>query len=45
MQPVYDALNFSWRTFTIQPLEIGITGALVIVGVVVALLFKPKRSG
>lgn len=38
LEPVYSALGFSWRTFTIQPLEIEITLALVIVGMVVAVI-------
>jgi hypothetical protein len=37
LEPVYQALDFSWRTFTIQPLEIEITLGLVIVGIVVGL--------
>lgn len=47
LQPLYDALNFSWRTFTIQPIEIGITLTLVIIGIAVALfaLFRERVTG
>lgn len=41
LEPLYAAMNFSWRTFTIQPLEIGITAALILIGAVATfLLFR-----
>jgi hypothetical protein len=40
MEPVYNALNFSWATFTIQALEIEITGVLVLVGILLVLVLK-----
>lgn len=45
LQPVYKALNFTWRTFTIQPLEIGITMALVIVGLIIVVVAAIRRHG
>jgi len=38
MQPVYQATGFSWQTFLIQPVDIELTLALVVVGVVIALV-------
>jgi hypothetical protein len=38
LEPVYTALNFSWYKFSLQPVDIEITLALVVVGVVVALV-------
>ncbi len=38
LEPVYSAMGFSWSTFLVQPLDIEITLALVVVGVVVALV-------
>jgi hypothetical protein len=43
LEPVYNMLNFSWNTFLVQPLDIGVTLGLVIVGVLIALLF-PSRA-
>jgi hypothetical protein len=37
-QPIYSALNFSWSTFTVQAITIEITAAVVVVGIVVALI-------
>lgn len=45
LQPVYKALNFTWRTFTIQPLEIGTTMALVIVGLIIVVVAAIRRHG
>jgi hypothetical protein len=45
LEPVYQALNFSWRTFTIQPLDLEITLGLVIVGIVVGLLALFRSVG
>ncbi len=39
-QPLYNFFNFSWATFTFQPLEIGITGAVVLVGILLVLVMK-----
>jgi hypothetical protein len=46
LEPVYSALSFSWSTFTLQPADIEITLALVVIGVVVALiaLFRAPKS-
>ncbi len=48
-QPIYSALSFSWSTFTVQAVDIEITAALVVVGIVVALIAylrapKPKAA-
>jgi hypothetical protein len=40
LEPVYNALNFSWATFTIQSLEIEVTGVLVLVGILLVLVLK-----
>ncbi len=37
-QPLYSMFNFSWSTFTVQAVTIEITLALVVVGIVVALV-------
>lgn len=47
LQPLYADLNFSWRTFTIQPVEIEATLALVMIGIAVALIaliWTPKSK-
>lgn len=49
MDPVYKMLGFSWKTFLVQPLEIEVTAALIVVGVVLALIIpihkaKPVQS-
>jgi hypothetical protein len=46
LDPVYQALGFSWRTFVLQPLEIEVTSVLLIIGVVLVLVLpsrKPKH--
>jgi hypothetical protein len=44
MEPLYNMLNFSWRTFLVQPLEIEVTAALVVVGVVLALIIPIHKA-
>jgi hypothetical protein len=47
LEPVYNALGFSWKTFLVGPLELEITAGLVVVGILVVLLFpsrKPKPT-
>jgi hypothetical protein len=44
MEPLYKMLSFSWKTFLVQPLEIEITAALIVVGVVLALIIPIRKS-
>jgi hypothetical protein len=41
-QPLYSMFNFSWSTFTVEAVTIEITVALVVVGIVVALIAYVK---
>lgn len=44
LEPLYGMLNFSWKTFLVQPLEIEVTAALVILGVVLALIVPMRKA-
>lgn len=44
LEPVYDALNFSWKSFLVGPLEIEITAAIVVVGIVLALIVPIHKA-
>ena len=44
MEPVYNALGFSWKTFLVGPLEIEITAGLIVVGVILALIFPIRKN-
>ncbi len=46
LEPVYSVLSFTWSNFTVQAVDIEITAALVVIGVVVALvaLFRAPRT-
>jgi hypothetical protein len=42
MEPVYNALNFSWNTFLVNPVDIEVTVGIVVIGVLIMFLF-PSR--
>jgi len=44
LEPVYSMLNFSWKTFLVQPLEIEITAALIVVGVFLAFIIPVRKA-
>lgn len=43
-EPFYQAIGFSWRTFTIQPVDIAITGVVIVVGILLALILTPAPA-
>jgi hypothetical protein len=45
MDPVYKALSIDFRQFTLQPIDVEITAALLIVAIIVAASLKPARKG
>ncbi len=44
LERLYSMLNFSWKTFLVRPLEIEVTAALVIVGVVLAPIIPMRKA-
>jgi hypothetical protein len=44
VDPVYSALSIDMRHLTLQPIDVEITAALIIVGIVVVAVLKPSRK-
>jgi len=44
LEPVYNYFNFSWSNFMLGTLEIGVTAVLVVIGIAIALVLKPKSG-
>jgi len=44
MDPVYNALSINFRQLTLQPIDVEITAALLVVAIIIAALFKPSRK-
>jgi len=44
MEPVYNALNFSWKTFLVGPMEIEITAGIIVVGIVLAFIIPIHKT-
>ena len=45
LTPVYDALSINFRQLTLQPIDVEITAALLVVAIVVAAFLKPSQKG
>jgi hypothetical protein len=44
LDPFYKELGFSWRTFVVQPVEIEVTVAFLVIGILVALFFPSRKA-
>jgi hypothetical protein len=44
LTPVYNALSINFQQLTLQPIDVGITAALLIIAIVIAVFLKPSRK-
>ena len=44
VDPVYNALSINMRQLTLQPIDVEITAALLIVAIIVVAFLKPSRK-